>query len=202
MRRLNECRLDPAQVAEGLLFSFRAILAPLDDPFWDCPLGETRFDDGDVEYVVVEHYCLNPACECNQLHLAFHPIRPDPEAPGKYVAETAFRATMSLVGRVELERLHDADPATARRILAEWEQDSDPAELKRLKWRYEKMREIGRRSLEGYTRKELAEPRRQRLDSAQPDPRPKRVGRNDPCPCGSGKKYKRCCARSSEDSMF
>ncbi|HTG14601.1 MAG TPA: SEC-C metal-binding domain-containing protein [Blastocatellia bacterium] len=20
-----------------------------------------------------------------------------------------------------------------------------------------------------------------------------RVGRNDPCPCGSGKKYKKCC---------
>jgi hypothetical protein len=20
------------------------------------------------------------------------------------------------------------------------------------------------------------------------------IGRNDPCPCGSGKKYKRCCA--------
>jgi uncharacterized protein len=29
------------------------------------------------------------------------------------------------------------------------------------------------------------------------DPRtssaPKKVGRNDPCPCGSGKKYKKCC---------
>jgi hypothetical protein len=24
-----------------------------------------------------------------------------------------------------------------------------------------------------------------------------RAGRNDPCPCGSGKKYKRCCLRSS-----
>ncbi len=23
---------------------------------------------------------------------------------------------------------------------------------------------------------------------------PDKVGRNDPCPCGSGKKYKRCCA--------
>jgi hypothetical protein len=23
--------------------------------------------------------------------------------------------------------------------------------------------------------------------------RPKDVGRNDPCPCGSGKKYKKCC---------
>ena len=22
-----------------------------------------------------------------------------------------------------------------------------------------------------------------------------KIGRNDPCPCGSGKKYKRCCAR-------
>jgi preprotein translocase subunit SecA len=22
-----------------------------------------------------------------------------------------------------------------------------------------------------------------------------KVGRNDPCPCGSGKKYKQCCGR-------
>ncbi|MBW1707552.1 MAG: SEC-C domain-containing protein, partial [Deltaproteobacteria bacterium] len=21
----------------------------------------------------------------------------------------------------------------------------------------------------------------------------KKIGRNDPCPCGSGKKYKKCC---------
>jgi preprotein translocase subunit SecA len=41
------------------------------------------------------------------------------------------------------------------------------------------------------------------LDSAEPEtrkapPRPPgspsdKVGRNDPCPCGSGKKYKKCC---------
>lgn len=23
----------------------------------------------------------------------------------------------------------------------------------------------------------------------------KKIGRNDPCPCGSGKKYKKCCLR-------
>jgi preprotein translocase subunit SecA len=23
----------------------------------------------------------------------------------------------------------------------------------------------------------------------------RKIGRNDPCPCGSGKKYKRCCGR-------
>ena len=27
----------------------------------------------------------------------------------------------------------------------------------------------------------------------QAQPRPTKVGRNDPCPCGSGKKYKKCC---------
>ena len=25
--------------------------------------------------------------------------------------------------------------------------------------------------------------------------RTKKVGRNDPCPCGSGKKYKQCCGK-------
>ena len=27
-----------------------------------------------------------------------------------------------------------------------------------------------------------------------------RIGRNDPCPCGSGKKYKKCCMRESKRS--
>ncbi|MBM3335726.1 SEC-C domain-containing protein [Candidatus Sumerlaeota bacterium] len=26
----------------------------------------------------------------------------------------------------------------------------------------------------------------------------RKVGRNDPCPCGSGKKYKKCCGRLAE----
>jgi SEC-C motif-containing protein len=30
------------------------------------------------------------------------------------------------------------------------------------------------------------------MRGAPPAPAPK-VGRNDPCPCGSGKKYKKCC---------
>jgi preprotein translocase subunit SecA len=28
-----------------------------------------------------------------------------------------------------------------------------------------------------------------------PEEKEKKIGRNDPCPCGSGKKYKRCCGR-------
>lgn len=33
--------------------------------------------------------------------------------------------------------------------------------------------------------------------TAAPLHREKHVGRNDPCPCGSGKKYKRCCQQST-----
>jgi uncharacterized protein YecA (UPF0149 family) len=38
------------------------------------------------------------------------------------------------------------------------------------------------------------------LDAVSGKPKPikrpgSRIGRNDPCPCGSGKKYKKCCAK-------
>ena len=33
-------------------------------------------------------------------------------------------------------------------------------------------------------------------DVKQPVRKGKKVGRNDPCPCGSGKKYKHCCGRN------
>lgn len=36
-----------------------------------------------------------------------------------------------------------------------------------------------------------------REDGVDPEPSPK-VGRNDPCPCGSGRKFKRCCGRDTE----
>jgi preprotein translocase subunit SecA len=52
---------------------------------------------------------------------------------------------------------------------------------------------------------ELAEPKEQEMtfshgDASQHKKQPvkrdgRKVGRNDPCPCGSGKKYKKCCGR-------
>lgn len=33
------------------------------------------------------------------------------------------------------------------------------------------------------------------LNPLQPMTAEKKVGRNDPCPCGSGNKYKKCCGR-------
>ncbi|MEG0321164.1 MAG: SEC-C metal-binding domain-containing protein [Oscillospiraceae bacterium] len=33
----------------------------------------------------------------------------------------------------------------------------------------------------------------------QPDKKAGKPGRNDLCPCGSGKKYKKCCGMNDED---
>ena len=53
-------------------------------------------------------------------------------------------------------------------------------------------------------RKEVAEPKETNLEQAKAAGGPsgpkrvqKQVGRNDPCPCGSGKKYKNCCGRDN-----
>jgi len=36
----------------------------------------------------------------------------------------------------------------------------------------------------------------EKIQPQKPTPRqPQKIGRNDPCPCGSGKKYKKCCGR-------
>lgn len=32
--------------------------------------------------------------------------------------------------------------------------------------------------------------------------KPPRIGRNDPCPCGSGRKFKVCCLRDKSDTRF
>jgi hypothetical protein len=38
---------------------------------------------------------------------------------------------------------------------------------------------------------------------AEPKPAgPSRVGRNDPCPCGSGKKYKKCCMKKGKGGEY
>lgn len=55
--------------------------------------------------------------------------------------------------------------------------------------------------LKGYTPTELHKEEQKSLiplkskDKAEDYPSEKKVGRNDPCPCGSGKKYKKCCGK-------
>ena len=50
-------------------------------------------------------------------------------------------------------------------------------------------------------REQVAEPISESLGGEtekKPVKKAEKVGRNDPCPCGSGKKYKKCCGANEE----
>ena len=47
----------------------------------------------------------------------------------------------------------------------------------------------------GYTKKAMSESNSNKINRNT-------VGRNDPCPCGSGKKYKKCCGRNNNVIEF
>jgi len=58
--------------------------------------------------------------------------------------------------------------------------------------------EYGDENFEGYDEENL------RVDGAEPlsPPARRKVGRNDPCPCGSGKKFKKCCLRKEKSDLL
>jgi uncharacterized protein YecA (UPF0149 family) len=59
-----------------------------------------------------------------------------------------------------------------------------------------KLRELFPEALTGYARMGSAIWKavcRAGLVNGEPAAAENRIGRNQPCPCGSGKKYKRCC---------
>jgi uncharacterized protein YecA (UPF0149 family) len=99
-------------------------------------------------------------------------------------------ATVSLDGRLDVVEGGRWRPGKARRILEAWWASHDD-ELEEFRQRYHRVKEIARRSMP-------AAEKRPRLELSPeppepPEPTPARAGRNDPCPCGSGKKFKHCC---------
>ena len=108
-------------------------------------------------------------------------------------------ATVRLDGRREVEKGHACSLDQATDILAAW-WERFGEDLAVLKSRYKTIKQIGRRSLPRRRAKLLggaglaqpAVPVGYRADPSHPK---RRTGRNDPCPCGSGKKYKKCCGR-------
>ncbi|MFP4016796.1 MAG: SEC-C metal-binding domain-containing protein, partial [Halanaerobiales bacterium] len=53
---------------------------------------------------------------------------------------------------------------------------------------HQNQEEMGRRQL-------TTNQEKSKRQKPQPVVKPEEPGRNDPCPCGSGKKYKKCCGR-------
>ena len=120
-------------------------------------------------YEAAEMYCPLPECECGEVLIHFETLKPrGAPSPGDVTVKRSGETQIlpNKKGRDRLEQLW-----TAFRT-------RHPNHLARFARRYPIMKSIGARIV------------------ATPPALPPKAGRNDSCPCGSGKKYKRCCGTS------
>jgi hypothetical protein len=105
--------------------------------------------------------------------------RPEHRAKLEAIAEDDF---VSAFGLEDIERIYAAGGEERH-----WTERSDP-------WSFYSPEEIEARQRESVEEEdELDDPERDAsFVETYVRPTPK-IGRNDPCPCGSGKKYKKCC---------
>jgi len=140
------------------------------------PFGDTlRVNVGDTEYLVLDQYCVKPGCRCTDAHLNLFPIKDDSRTVDSAGAVSVDYDAVSwqLIANEPLP----CDVAEFRRIM----EGLSPDFYKSLGARHKKMRAI------------YAHCRQRELQALRAVLRAGAVGRNDPCPCGSGKKYKKCC---------
>ena len=192
---MKEGRIPPGKIDEQELIEFRELLKPADDVPWDSRLGEYIVECEGAEYIAIERYCPNPACPCREVVVSFLRSEPRSEGAGPRRAKEQFTAKRSLDGSVAVNEVYAGSRSEAEAVLAAWREEYGD-DLGGLRWRYEKVKEIARRSWRPVRR--LPEP----PDLPEPPaPVPRRVGRNDPCPCGSGKKYKKCCGPAAKQDL-
>lgn len=126
-------------------------------------------------------YCVDPRCQCRDAMVRAISVTPDElsssaELQKRFNSAEAMHALLDIdTGRAQPDTRDGLTPLTP-----EWIEylgsavDAELLDVLRTAW--------------SDTKSPLSDSR------PQPYQRPEKTGRNDPCPCGSGKKFKRCCA--------
>jgi hypothetical protein len=128
------------------------------------------------KYLVLDQYCLLPKCSCSEPVLVLIPM----DNLGKN--EDEFCAITVNYRKRQWKRFDAMSSGLTRQSLRSEIEGQIQNFQGRLAKRHAKLKAIYKNC-----RKEFMEPRQ--LVSRE------KVGRNAPCPCGSGKKYKKCCMR-------
>lgn len=138
-----------------------------------------EFTHGQETWLVDDQYCCNPKCPCEEAALSFlrlsaEPARRDPLLPSLTVG---YRYAQGKISRLESQEEPQYSAQGLLESLKRARADLDSV----LADRHSLLRRLVRRSLKIQTNHS----------------RTPKIGRNDPCPCGSGKKWKRCCGAAA-----
>lgn len=161
---------DELDIEDGTCFGFAEV-------FGDKDASQFIFKYKDTEYLVDDQYCSNPDCKCNEVVLTFVEIVPE-----KAVQEPKLVIRMPFgAGKYNVEFNQQLSKMEIEEMLKCFTEHMNN-DFSLLRNRYKKMKEFGTMRL-----------KRRKLRQDRPIVNSIKVGRNDPCPCGSGKKYKKCC---------
>lgn len=148
------------------------------------------------DYLIEDQYCPNPACDCRKVHIEFWERIESSGRTPKIELRQHLMAAFTLDGQLAEIAFCDKDRRGGASIARAWREHwGDRFDI--FRERYEQIKAIGRRSMPSDEpaprRSNAAEQVRQ--EPREASPATSRAGRNDPCPCGSGRKFKRCCGR-------
>ena len=138
-------------------------------------VSEDLYEIENLSYEAADYYCVRPGCNCDTIAVRFFGV-----GEGEHdsmIGEVLVEASSNeVVGTDNAPGKH----RTLVELFTAYESQHDLSALSR---RNEEMLSIG---------PELHALRKRQLRASSGGS----VGRNTPCPCGSGKKYKKCCGRS------
>jgi len=151
------------------------------DVFPFAPVFEFEYEG--KQWAVTDAYCVEPTCSCREALLEF--LSFGDESGDKLEIAKAIPAVRYdyRSGKVEVVDPPVAGQPTIRDLVGSL-RSAHPSLPVTLREHHARMKSLYRRTL---IDKGLLAPVHTR---AEP-----KVGRNDPCPCGSGKKYKKCCGK-------
>jgi len=146
---------------------------------YDVPSYDTWvFEHGNTQYLVLDYYCPNPKCDCMETLLAFLVIKNN-KAMDAPVLE--IWVDLKTGKRTERTRSKGITAQVSDELYAKFEELLGGRSTMPLVERYHRIKKWSKEHLIP------------RLSDTQAPIKRQKVGRNDPCPCGSGKKYKKCC---------
>ncbi len=131
-------------------------------------------------WMIDYQFCVNPECDCRESHITFIPIPASP-GPQRRIKETLPSAFYHYnTGRCRIDDPPDENQPAVDKLISDLK-EAYPDINAILRERHKLLRRLYKKAAGDI----------HRLPAIIAD----RIGRNDPCPCGSGKKYKKCCGR-------
>lgn len=131
-----------------------------------------KMRSGDHKYIVFDSYCVVPDCDCTETRLSFT------KETEKSSTDEDFSFTFDYKNGKVKDRFNISSQAL-KEIPNEFTNEMGKILEERHKELKEKLEPYIINKIENFKKKSVF--------------RNRKVGRNEPCPCGSGKKYKKCC---------